>query len=72
MLFCFVGHMRASIAVRLLSTKIETNLEMTQVLMMQRVGTVLCLVVEELDVTRTCVFSVLDQLLLVSYKYMKT
>ena len=64
--------MRASIAVRLLSTKIETNLEMTQVLMMQRVGTVLCLVVEELDVTRTCVLSVLDQLLLVSYKYMKT
>ena len=34
-----------------------------QVFMMQLVCTVLRLVVEELDVTRTCVFSVLDQLL---------
>ena len=39
------------------------HLEMTQALMMQRVCAVLSLVVEELDVTRTCVFSVLDQLL---------
>ena len=38
-------------------------LKKLQVFMMQRVGTVLRLVVEELDVTRTCVFSVLYQLL---------
>ena len=39
------------------------HLEMTQALMMQRVCAVLSLVVEELDVTRTCVFSILDYFL---------